>query len=333
MNTISHAHDTPICPRCGYDLQGQVATWHVQGADTDGASCPAASTCSECGLLFEWRLAFRPHLANVPWFVECQSAMRLAYSTLRTSIRALVPFTFWRHVALESPRDAKRRAWWLLCTLLVWPFIVSAIMLVVSCVAVAINPSPTVLWNGSAWVVTQTPSSWDLLISRSLAIFPDFPSVFTSPVLALAPVLRVEGAVLLLCGSLSGAAGFPFMLVVLPFSRAKSKVRIVHLARASAYALAPAPLLVALICYTVYDYGPLPVWVPAGIAALLSAIVNPMGKTVLIVLGAPLVWFGLWWLAALRVGFRMKDWLPVLLSMLVPSALLALVIAVLIMRL
>jgi hypothetical protein len=333
MNTNSQAHSTPICPRCGYDLQGLVATWHTQGPDTSGASCPTAGTCSECGLLFEWRLALSPHLANVPWFVECQHAMRLAYSTMRTSIRALFPFVFWRHVALESPRNATRRAWWLLCTLLIWPFLVSATLLVVSCIAVAVNPSPTVIWNGSAWVVSAPPSSWDLLVSRSLAVFPNAASVFTSPILALASVLRVEGAALLLCGSLSGAAGFPLMLVVLPFSRAKSKVRIAHLARASAYALAPTPLLVALICYIVYDYGPLPVWVPAGIAALLSFIVNPMGPSGLILLGAPLVWFALWWFFALRTGFRMKDWLPVLISMLIPTALLSLVLAVLVMRL
>lgn len=52
----------PICPRCGYDLEGLIATW-VE-------SCPLQSTCSECGLEFECSRALSPHLIGPRWSYE-----------------------------------------------------------------------------------------------------------------------------------------------------------------------------------------------------------------------------------------------------------------------
>ena len=34
------------CPRCGYDLSGEIATWTE--------ACPVRGLCTECGLEFAW---------------------------------------------------------------------------------------------------------------------------------------------------------------------------------------------------------------------------------------------------------------------------------------
>lgn len=40
----------PRCPRCGYDLGGQVATWRE--------ACPLEGSCPECGATFAWGKVF-----------------------------------------------------------------------------------------------------------------------------------------------------------------------------------------------------------------------------------------------------------------------------------
>lgn len=52
----------PICPRCGYDQSGIVATW--------AEACPLRGTCSECGLDFEWRLILRREILGPAWSIE-----------------------------------------------------------------------------------------------------------------------------------------------------------------------------------------------------------------------------------------------------------------------
>jgi len=51
-----------ICPRCGYDQSGIIATWH--------SACPLRGLCSECGLDFEWRLVLGPEVLGPPWSIE-----------------------------------------------------------------------------------------------------------------------------------------------------------------------------------------------------------------------------------------------------------------------
>ena len=49
-----HGQAEPMCPRCGYDLSGQVRTW------TD--ACPLAGVCTECGFEVEYRFVLNPGL-------------------------------------------------------------------------------------------------------------------------------------------------------------------------------------------------------------------------------------------------------------------------------
>jgi hypothetical protein len=98
----------PACPRCGYDLSGQVAAWHpahTEDAPLQGAQCPLAGTCSECGLGLEWSKVFRPTCPL--WYIEHQRH-QLRLPLLATGVRALLPAYFWRRIALESPWRPRR---------------------------------------------------------------------------------------------------------------------------------------------------------------------------------------------------------------------------------
>ena len=81
------------CPLCGYDLRA-----------TEAGRCP------ECGHGFN-RAQLRRRLARraiVPWFVE--SPAGLWFSGWTTSVRALVPWSFWRDVSPNIPLNADRRS-------------------------------------------------------------------------------------------------------------------------------------------------------------------------------------------------------------------------------
>ncbi|MCC7389253.1 MAG: hypothetical protein IT431_10840 [Phycisphaerales bacterium] len=52
----------PICPRCGYDQSGIVATWEDR--------CPVRGRCSECGLEFWWWQAMAERVLGPAWSVE-----------------------------------------------------------------------------------------------------------------------------------------------------------------------------------------------------------------------------------------------------------------------
>ena len=98
----------PECPRCGYDLAGQIAAWHPNGDSLDGANCPTQSTCSECGLTFEWRYLLRPELIELRWFVETPRPPRAKRTYWRTWWHALRPWHFWQQVRMETTFNRPR---------------------------------------------------------------------------------------------------------------------------------------------------------------------------------------------------------------------------------
>ncbi len=85
------------CPRCAYDLSGQLEGYRE--------SCPITGVCSECGCAFEWR-NIMGDAACPRWFVEHpeRSASRTVLPTL---VRLIYPGGFWRRVMMEHPPR-----WW-----------------------------------------------------------------------------------------------------------------------------------------------------------------------------------------------------------------------------
>src|SRR5262245_40846239 len=86
----------PPCPRCDYDLSGQIAVW----TGPDSVSCPLTGTCSECGLEFAWLDVFSPRFADSR-LIECDR--RFAKSFRHTLALTRAPWRLWREVRMEQP--------------------------------------------------------------------------------------------------------------------------------------------------------------------------------------------------------------------------------------
>jgi len=83
----------PECPRCGYSLAGETASW------TD--SCPLVSTCPECGLTVEYRVVFGPLNAVPRWGIEHPSR-GLIGGIFGVFFRSLRPRKFWASMPMTS---------------------------------------------------------------------------------------------------------------------------------------------------------------------------------------------------------------------------------------
>ncbi|MCA9274922.1 MAG: hypothetical protein KDA29_02755 [Phycisphaerales bacterium] len=93
----------PICPKCGYDQSGEIATWESQ--------CPVHGVCSECGIRFQWIEVFRPAMHDLPWYAEHGRSIRSRlWRTPGTLRRLILPHQFWAQLGVT-----KRISVWGLC--------------------------------------------------------------------------------------------------------------------------------------------------------------------------------------------------------------------------
>ena len=96
---------TPICPKCGYDQSGTIATWSTQ--------CPTQGTCPECGFEFSWANIFDPNRASLPWYVEHITHKRqLVSRTFPTLLRLFNPIKFWKVLTLLLPVNLRVLLLW-----------------------------------------------------------------------------------------------------------------------------------------------------------------------------------------------------------------------------
>ena len=310
---------TPHCPRCDYDLQGQLATWHPQGPTADDAHCPTDGLCSECGLSFEWRFAMHPELAGVAWFVECQKNKRTRLSVPLTTIRAWLAPLFWRRIKLETPFKPHRTAWWLLWTTLLLPALIFIFTFYASATYNALNPPITFTIVGGVATPTTPP------IPANAEDF--FDAVYrTSSDLLYQVVPEINDITNLsrtrswILAAFISFMGFPLMLFLFPFTRAQSKVRKRHIFRAAAYSLAPIPLIFLSTAISLVPPTKLMMWFPRGPIYSLATFnfLSSSAPALRFEWIIALAWFFLWWLCALKIGFRMRDWLAALLAMSAP---------------
>lgn len=99
--------DRPICPKCGYDQTGEIATWDTQ--------CPIRGICTECGLEFNWSNVMRPELGQVPWYVEhAKGVRRFIWRSVRTPFHLILPHRFWNQLDPAKPVSIVRLILWLI---------------------------------------------------------------------------------------------------------------------------------------------------------------------------------------------------------------------------
>lgn len=224
---------TPECPRCGYDLSGQAAVAREQSPR------PPTGTCSECGLSFEWRLVLSPGLAGWLWFIE-SAGKRLTRACLITTWRALNPPRFWRDVRLETQVVPQRIARWAVTTFGIL-FLALSFLVLAQAVAFATVATRTMTWTtlpatpGSR-AVFSTPTG--LAAANPAAI--TLQSVLDSARQDLAETwnLRRWGAPrgpITLMWAIGATLMAPLVVLALPHTRARAKVRHTHILRATAY--------------------------------------------------------------------------------------------------
>ncbi len=319
------SNKVPSCPRCGYDLSGQVAA--CESADAD--SFPIRGVCSECGLSFWWRDVFRPDQYWLPGFIEHARLWLTLPAAWRTWSWAAVPPRFWGKIRLEHRPRLIRLALWLFLIFCV-PFVLAGI------------PGVMCFWprTRSQWHFVTTPlalsrpwteHAWQAApfgtgpIARFLSLFPSF-----------------------FPAALALSISFPLMLACLRTTRAHARLSMAHLARAATYQLAwLAPFAIAkyiaIACFNVTHYAPttaraLPSggivfgWSPGWALTCLQlaiAIVRSANHQSPLWLGLISVWWGWWWWCTLSRGFRLDKPATGLDRRAVPSLLVAATLLVL----
>lgn len=91
----------PTCPRCDYDLAGQVRSWEIK--------CPLEGTCSECGLKLRWQEVLVAHITPPRWSFEHAVEVEFV-PMLRTFFRAVRPKWLFTSLRLEHRVSTPRLA-------------------------------------------------------------------------------------------------------------------------------------------------------------------------------------------------------------------------------
>jgi hypothetical protein len=258
--------------------------------------------CSECGLEFRWLDVLESWRQRVPGFIEHErSSLRpLIMAVWRTLMLALLPWRFWSKVRLETPPVPGRAVLWLLLGVLV-PIVAaiawaSTLVLIVLPEQLRGNVLLDAAMLGSGW-------NWRHHLWRQVAAF-----VIAS-----------------LC--------WPCVMMLLPHTRKRSKVRAGHVLRAALYANAWLLLVIALralwyvtLCglsffmmLTSSSPGAL---TKGGLYPVHQFIVElwwPLSSHTRWVVAAFMIWMMTWWYFAISRGFRIKEAKTVWVALVIPA--------------
>ncbi|MBO6512928.1 MAG: hypothetical protein JJ974_03040 [Phycisphaerales bacterium] len=124
----------PICPKCGYDQSGEIATWKSQ--------CPINGRCNECGIPFQWADIFDPSRTRLHWYAEhARSLTNFLSATPKTLIRIILPHRFWRTV--DTTKDLRP-----MC-LIAWVIFVMILSHLIVSIPNGILARSAYNWNGT----------------------------------------------------------------------------------------------------------------------------------------------------------------------------------------
>lgn len=216
------------CPRCVYDLTGQIESWRE--------SCPLEGRCPECGLALAWGPVILRDLVPPKYSVEhAERPARAVFGALRAAVR---PWALWRALRLEHAL-VTRRLW----------VVLAGVALAVFLSAGLVN-----LWRGEAQRVALARGGWSYAeeagYSRLAAVL--MPHVMTHPRWGAFPVVNHRIAPILMGVLLTPIA---FACLTRTFARARVDRR--HVLRLSAYWALPIPavMLVLMLADAIADVG------------------------------------------------------------------------------
>jgi hypothetical protein len=214
------------CPRCGYDLQGIVESWHEH--------CPLSIACSECGLQLVCADLFEP--SPPPRCSFEHTLRRRIWRLLGTVLRANVPSVVWRQagenraragLALHHEVVQLRLVIISLSGLLAMHGLVVAFQTMLNLANLAI------MWRGRRGLVLN-----DLIISLRWALWPHNNRWGGMVWLGLDP--HVVAPILMV-------SMMPLLFLLFPLTLRRARVRRIHLLRIFAYSLVSAPLALAAL--------------------------------------------------------------------------------------
>lgn len=291
----------PICPKCGYDQSGEIATWESQ--------CPMEGRCPECGLEFEWADVMDPSRVDLGWYVEHAKTKRGMLRRTPGTIKKLIfPNVYWRAVGVHTRIELRVLIWWL-------------VILFAMLHTLAIVP----VGGGNWWERTRY-SAWPNGSSFE-QYFQDYG--FAGLLYELhnaigAPFVRINYDLSFMSYEFGGyfnlkireAVGFPFVfmsfvtvwaviMLAVPTTRRLAKIRKEHVLRVWLMSLIPAIVVFESFRVAVSTFW----WLDVYIDTMYLAI------SFMAMLGLSLIWLMWFWIAAIRIGWAVRpSWLLIVLA-------------------
>ncbi len=284
--------DRPLCPRCGYDQTGTVDTWTDQ--------CPLESLCPECGYTFAWSDVFYPDRQRLPGFFEHEKGLWASFvAAWRTMAWVILPFIFWDRVRMHHEVRVRR--------ILLWPMVVfgSMWLLVALARAAAFYIDGTqagLSFQSSAIVLSNAFVFPFFYLEHTIWAFTPNGRWAIRPGLSVTFLLTQWSPIFL--GIIGQAVAVPLMLLILPETRRRAKVRKVHVLRAAVYGQGWI-FFHLLFLLVVAAFGVINAdWDMA--LGLSGPVVNLFYEYGLAYSLALAIWVAAWWWFTLAVGFRME---------------------------
>jgi len=287
----------PICPKCGYDQSGEIATWQSQ--------CPIRGTCPECGLMFEWADVFDPGRVRLAWYTEHADHKRaMIRLTIPTLWMLLIPNRFWKRVSVERT-VFPIRVW-------VWCFGMLLFAYVLSVFAsVGVSSYQTYKWNTLSATNTDM-SGFDFWYERFLEAFTNL--------ITNSDGLTQNGMQFSMLGA-GMIVTWAAILCGVPITRRIAKIRLSHVSRA--IALSVTVVIMSFVLTLLIDCMS-SILTTAGLALSQTKMGNVVvassirqvrfrqveyyaNLSVTILFAAMVIWVQWFWIAAIVVGWRIRS--------------------------
>ncbi len=282
----------PCCPRCGYDQRGLIATWTDQ--------CPLEGLCSECGYAFSWSDVMRPdRLLLAGYFEHTRGLWACVVAAWRTLAWVVVPFVYWSKVKMHHEVRPRRLVLWPIVVIAMLWFLIGVIRSAsyyidgrqtgMSFREVAIDLSnsfifPIIHAEPTTWVMTNTGPT------RLNRLSVDFVMLNWSPVF---------------WGVIGQAILFPALLLALPVTRQRAKIRKRHVLRAAVFSQSWVMLHLSLFLVSAIigvarsDWNIALCWD----GPVLNFLHDHRGLYGLVLVS----WMAVWWWLALEVGMKLPQ--------------------------
>ena len=275
-----------VCPRCGYDQAGHMATWSPQ-------AWPVVGVCSECGLNFEWADVLSPDRSRLAWLYEHTAYGRIGvWRFVRTVVSLIFPWVFWRQVRLRHVLAPRRLLIWMV--LLVVPLWVLGAAVRTANVYLLILRNGTITGLPPTWKDYAEPWVWPL-IGRGWEPFSS--GELTLSLRYWPPSVQVW---------LGMALAMPLLFLLLSHSRRLAKVRPMHVWRVAAYSavwtLVPMSLILSDSIVSLLSHWPDRAGALQSVGRIyksLQFMVRPMGYLAF-------AWFAVYWLFAATAGLKLE---------------------------